>query len=50
MSKTLSKLFMVQFIFNSISQFGSFKIYYNIQKDKWAINELIVPCSKVKKT
>lgn len=43
---TISKSFLVQSILNSCpTQYGSFKINYNSQKNKWTINELISMCA-----
>ena len=43
MDIAISEGFLVQFIMTFLpSQFGSFKINYNTQKDKWKISELIV--------
>ncbi|KAH1226544.1 hypothetical protein GmHk_11G033180 [Glycine max] len=38
----ISEPFLVHFILNSLSpQYGPFKFFYNIHKDKWSINELL---------
>ena len=37
--------FLVHFILNSLpSEYGPFKISYNIHKEKWSINELLTMC------
>ena len=41
----ISESFMVHLILNSLpSQYGPFKISYNIHKEKWSINELLTMC------
>ena len=41
----MSKSFLVHFILNILrSKYGSFKISYNTNKDKWFINELMTMC------
>ncbi|KAK5846827.1 hypothetical protein PVK06_003126 [Gossypium arboreum] len=41
----MSKSFLVHFILNTLPpQYGSFKITYNIHKDKWSIDELLTMC------
>lgn len=42
---TISELFLVQFVLDSLStEYGSFKIFYNTHKKKWTINELLTMC------
>ena len=37
--------FLINFILNTfLLEYGSFKISYNIHKDKWSINELMTMC------
>ena len=46
----ISEGFLVHFIMTSLpSQFGPFKINYNIQKDKWKMSELIAMRFKKKR-
>ncbi|KAL6342868.1 hypothetical protein AAG906_016887 [Vitis piasezkii] len=41
----MSESFLVHFILNSLpSEYGPFKISYNIHKEKWSINELLTMC------
>ncbi|XP_028069257.1 uncharacterized protein LOC114271818 [Camellia sinensis] len=41
----ISESFLVNFILNSFPvQYGAFQISYNIQKEKWSINELLTMC------
>ena len=50
MDMAISEGFLVHFIMTSLSsQFGSFKMNYNIQKDKWKMNELIALCIQEEK-
>ena len=39
------KSFFIHFILNSLpSKYGTFKISYNIHKEKWSIDELLTIC------
>ncbi|XP_028120262.1 uncharacterized protein LOC114317704 [Camellia sinensis] len=41
----VDEIFLMQFILNSLPlQFGTFKIHYNTNKDKWSLNELTNMC------
>ncbi|XP_042400980.1 uncharacterized protein LOC121991014 [Zingiber officinale] len=47
MDMEISEGFLVHFIMTSLpSQFGSFKINYNTQKEKWKMSELINMCDQ----
>jgi hypothetical protein len=41
----VSESFLVYFILNSLpSEYGHFKISYDIHMDKWSVNELMIMC------